>query len=124
MTRAKDWRKLYPHPNGLNDVLLDRLLQKCSDRLSLFVAPNLLDRDYDLPADSFESVIDTVRQTAPSIAIDLPHMWSSWSKMLLQTADEIVLTATPDLSSFRNAKNIVETIKVHRNNDAPPRFWS
>lgn len=107
-------------PERLDAVLLDRLLQKCTDRLSLFGAPNMLDRDYDLPPESFETVMDLVKTVAPTIAVDLPHVWSGWARMLLQTADEIVLTATPDLSSFRNAKNIVETIKTHRTNDAPP----
>ncbi len=35
-------------PERLDDVLLDRLLIKCGDRLSLFAAPALLDRDYDI----------------------------------------------------------------------------
>ncbi len=107
-------------PERLDDVLLDRLLQKCTDRLSLFAAPNVLERDYDMPAESFETVVDMLRNTAPCITVDMPHLWSGWSRLLLQTADEIVLTATPDLSSFRNAKNIVETIKAQRANDAPP----
>lgn len=107
-------------PERLDDVLLDRLLQKCTDRVSLFAAPNILERDYDLPADSFGTVIDIVLKAAPSVVIDLPHLWSKWSRQVLQTADEIVLTATPDLSSFRNAKNIVETLKASRVNDAPP----
>lgn len=107
-------------PERLDDVLLDRLLQKVTDRLSVFGAPNALERDYDLPAESFETVVDIVRSTAPSIVIDLPHVWSGWSRQLLQSADEIVLTATPDLASFRNAKNIAEIIKGHRTNDAPP----
>ncbi|MEM9989589.1 MAG: pilus assembly protein CpaE, partial [Pseudomonadota bacterium] len=107
-------------PDRLDDVLLDRLLQKHTDRLSLFSAPNMLDQDYDLPTESFDTVLEKVRGAAPCIAVDLPHVWSAWSKMMLQTADEIILTATPDLSSFRNAKNIIETIKVHRTNDSPP----
>lgn len=107
-------------PERLDDVLLDRLLQKCTDRLSIFAAPNVLDRDYDLPADSFGAVMDIVLNAAPSVVVDLPHIWSKWTRSVLQTADEIVLTATPDLSSFRNAKNIVETVKGARVNDPAP----
>jgi pilus assembly protein CpaE len=107
-------------PERLDDVLLDRLLQRCTDRLSLFAAPNMLDRDYDLPSDSFTEVMDIVRKAAPNIIIDLPHVWTAWSRNILQSADEIVITATPDLASFRNAKNLVETIKQARVNDNPP----
>lgn len=107
-------------PERLDDVLLDRLLQKCTDRLSLFSAPNMLDRDYNIPASSFEEVLDIVRKGAPNIVIDLPHVWTDWSRNILQTADEIVITATPDLASFRNVKNLLESIKASRVNDSAP----
>ncbi|GAB4525729.1 MAG: pilus assembly protein CpaE [Amphiplicatus sp.] len=107
-------------PERLDDVLLDRLLQKHTDRLSLFTAPNLLDRDYDLDDQAFEAVIDVVRGAAPTIVIDVPHMWTSWSKRVLQTADEIVITAAPDLASFRNTKNLVDVVSASRPNDSPP----
>ena len=107
-------------PERLDDVLLDRLLQKHTDRLSLFTAPNLLDRDYNLDDQAFETVVDVVRASAPTIIIDLPHIWTSWSKRLLQTADEIVITAAPDLASFRNTKNLVDVISGARPNDSAP----
>ncbi|MGF1544475.1 MAG: CpaE family protein [Parvularculaceae bacterium] len=109
-------------PERLDDVLLDRLLQKHTDRLSLFTAPNLLDRDYDLDEQAFETVIDVVRGSAPTIVIDVPHLWTNWAKRLLQTADEIVITATPDLAGFRNTKNLVDVISGARPNDAPPHL--
>jgi len=109
-------------PERLDDVLLERLLQKHTDHLSLFTAPNLLDRDYDIEDDSFETVIDVVRGAAPNIVIDLPHQWTPWSKKILQTADEIVITATPDFASFRNMKYLVEIIGSARPNDSRPYF--
>ncbi len=107
-------------PERLDDVLLERLLQKCTDRLSLFAAPNLLERDYKMDDDSIEAVLDIVRAAAPNIIIDLPHVWNSWSRKVLQSADEIVITATPDLASFRNVKNIVEALSTYRTNDGEP----
>ncbi len=109
-------------PERLDDVLLDRLLQKHTERLSLFTAPNLLDRDYDLDDQAFETVIDVVRAAAPTIVIDVPHIWTAWSRRILQTADEIVITSTPDLASFRNTKNLVDVISSARPNDTPPNL--
>ncbi|MEK7266364.1 MAG: hypothetical protein AAB227_09730 [Pseudomonadota bacterium] len=107
-------------PERLDDVLLDRLLQKHTDRLSLFTAPNLLDRDYDIDDQAFETVIDVVRAAAPTIIVDVPHIWTGWSKRILQTADQIIITATADLAAFRNTKNLVDIISGSRPNDAPP----
>ncbi len=107
-------------PERLDDVLLERLLQKCTDRLSLFTAPNMLDRDYDLPTESFEAVLDIVRTSAPNIIIDLPHVWTGWAQHVLRTADDIVVVATPDLASFRNTKALFESITQMRGNDQLP----
>ncbi|HUS38389.1 MAG TPA: hypothetical protein VMX74_03015, partial [Pirellulales bacterium] len=52
-------------PERLDDQLLDRLLTKCSEHLSIFAAPVVLDRDYDITADGCDMVIDIVRQNVP-----------------------------------------------------------
>ena len=37
-------------------------------------------------------------------------------------ADEIVITALPDLANLRNAKNLIDLLKQSRANDAAPRL--
>lgn len=109
-------------PERLDEVLLDRLLTKCSERLSIFAAPVVLDRDYDISADACDIVLDIVRQNVPFVAVDLPHVWTPWVKRVLLQADEIVITVVPDLANLRNAKNIIDLLKQNRTNDAPPRL--
>ena len=109
-------------PERLDEMLLDRLLTKCTERLSIFAAPVVLDRDFDISGDACDVVIDVVRQHVPFVAIDLPHTWSPWVKRVLLQADEIVITASPDLANLRNAKNIMDLVKASRNNDVPPRL--
>jgi pilus assembly protein CpaE len=109
-------------PERLDDVLLDRLLLKRGDHLSLFTAPAALEREYDAVPESYEAVIDAVRQTTPCVILDLPHGWTPWIKAALLAADDVVIVATPDLTSLRNAKNIIELVKGARPNDNPPRL--
>lgn len=109
-------------PERLDEVLLDRLLTKCSERLSIFAAPVVLDRDYEISADACDIVLDIVRQNVPFVAVDLPHTWTPWVKRVLLQADEIVVTAAPDLANLRNAKNLIDLLKLNRNNDGPPRL--
>jgi pilus assembly protein CpaE len=109
-------------PERLDDVLLDRLLLKRGDHLSLFTAPAALERDYDAVPESYEAVIDAVRQSTPCVILDLPHGWSPWIRATLLAADDVVIVATPDLTSLRNAKNIIELVKNARPNDNPPRL--
>jgi pilus assembly protein CpaE len=109
-------------PERLDEVLLDRLLTKCSEHLSIFAAPVVLDRDYDISADACDLVLDVVRQNVPIVAVDLPHTWTPWVKRILTTADEIVITAVPDLANLRNAKNLVDLLTQTRTNDRPPHL--
>ncbi len=107
-------------PDRLDEVLLDRLLSRCSDYLSLFAAPGTLDKPYDLDPDACESVLDVVRENVPWIAVDVPHLWTAWAKQVVLRADHVVITATPDLANLRNAKNLVDQLKGARPNDRPP----
>ena len=109
-------------PERLDDQLLDRLLTKCSEHLSIFAAPVVIDRDYDISPDACDLVLDVARQNVPFVAVDLPHGWSPWSKRVLLQADEVIITAVPDLANLRNAKNIVDLLQTSRKNDSKPHL--
>jgi pilus assembly protein CpaE len=107
-------------PERLDEMLLDRLLSRCSDHLSLFAAPSTLDRPYDIDPNSCDTVLDVVRENVPWIAVDVPHLWTAWAKQVVLRADHVVLTAEPDLANLRNAKNLVDQLKASRPNDRAP----
>jgi pilus assembly protein CpaE len=109
-------------PERLDTAVLDRLLSKCSDRLSLLAAPATLERVYDLGAEAFDAVFDTLRLTTPCIVLDIPHQWSGWAKRALVGADDILIVAEPDLPNLRNAKNMLTLLKSARPNDRPPLY--
>jgi pilus assembly protein CpaE len=109
-------------PDRLDPVLLDRMLTKCTDKLSLFSAPATLDIEFVEDAEAYEEVTSKVRAVAPFIIMDLPHLWSAWMKRCLINADDVIIVATPDLASLRNTKNIIDLLKSHRPNDKPPRI--
>jgi pilus assembly protein CpaE len=109
-------------PERLDDVLLDRLLLKAGEHLSLFTSPAMLDRNYDAETGAYEAVLDSVRQISPCVIVDVPHMWTPWVKQTLLSSDEIIIVAAPDLASLRNAKAMIELLKQGRPNDAPPRL--
>lgn len=106
----------------LDEVLLDRLLQKCDDHLSILSAPNLLERSYDPSDSAIELLIETAQSSVPFLVLDLPHIWTSWAKNVLAEADEIIVTATPDLANLRNAKNLIGVLKQARPHDPPPKL--
>lgn len=109
-------------PDRLDTVLMDRMMVRCTDRLSLFAAPATLDADYDISTEAFEEVTQKIRSAAPFVVLDLPHAWTPWKRKILLSSDDLVIVATPDLASLRNAKNMIDLVRRARPNDAPPRL--
>jgi len=56
------------------------------------------------------------------VVLDIPHVWTSWAKKTLLGADEIVITASPDLVGLRNTKNLLAILQQARPNDVPPKL--
>ena len=109
-------------PDRVDSTLIERLMSKLGNKLSLLNGPGSVERDMNIEAHSVETVLNIVRQAAPMIVVDVPNIWAPWVKYTLLNADEIVITATPELPSLRNAKNLVDLLKVGRPNDRQPRL--
>ena len=109
-------------PERLDEVFLDRLLTTCAQNLSLLAAPSLLDRAYDFDRTAFQPVLELLQRSAPVTVLDVPHVWSDWTRSVLSEADEVVITCTPDLANLRNAKNMLDALKNLRPNDKRPHL--
>lgn len=109
-------------PERVDSNFVDRLLSKCTDRLSLLAAPATLDRVYDFGAEAFDAILDSLRGSIPCVVLDIPHQWSGWTRRLLIAADDILVVAAPDLANLRNAKNIVDLLRAQRPNDRRPYY--
>ena len=109
-------------PDRLDTSFMERLLSKCTDRLSLLAAPATLEQVYDFGANAFDSIFDTLRMTTSCIVLDVPHQWSGWTKRALVGADDILIVAEPDLANLRNTKNMLNMLKASRPNDRAPLY--
>ena len=109
-------------PDRLDEVFLDRLLTKCSEHLSLLAAPSLLDRVYDFDRGAFQPLLELLQRSAPVAVLDVPHVWSDWTQTVLAEADEVVITAVPDLANLRNTKNLLDALRKLRPNDKVPHL--
>ncbi len=106
----------------VDDILLDRLLAKCAEHLSLLAAPSTLERTYDFEKRAFTQVLEVAQRGAPFVVADLPQQWTGWTKEVLANADEVVITAIPDLTNLRNTKNLIDKLIEIRPNDSKPKL--
>jgi pilus assembly protein CpaE len=105
-----------------DETMLDRLLAKCSEHLSMLAAPATLDRTYDLTGDALAPLFEVAQRSIPMIVVDVPHIWNEWTKRTLMMADEVVIVAAPELGSLRNAKNLLDQLTALRPNDKKPHL--
>jgi pilus assembly protein CpaE len=109
-------------PERVDAAYVDRLLSKCTDHLSILASPATLEREYDFNSDAFDPILDALRGTVPYIVLDLPHLWTAWSKRVLIAADDVLFVAAPDLANLRNVKNMYDFVRAARPNDRPPSY--
>ncbi len=109
-------------PDRVDGTLIERLMTKLGNKLSLLNGPGGIDKEFNIEAQSVETVLNVVRHSAPMIIVDVPNLWAPWVKHTLLNADDIVITATPELPSLRNAKNLVDMLKAGRPHDRQPRL--
>lgn len=107
-------------PDRLDETLLDRIMIRHTEKLSILPAAASLGSTSPTSSKSYETLVNGMRGLSPMTVLDMPHIWSDWSSEVLKGADEVVITATPDLANLRNAKNLIEFLKSARPNDPDP----
>lgn len=110
------------HPERLDEVLLERFMAKQDDHLFLLTSPGNLDSTNEIDPESLDVLLNLVRRTVSYVVLDVPYLWTVWSRHALTVSDEIVLTSNLDLASLRDTKALFETLTSKRANDAPMRF--
>ena len=107
-------------PDRLDETLLDRIMLRHTEKLSLLPAAASLNNAGMENAEAFQAIVEGIRKISPMSILDMPHYWTDWTSKVLIGADDVVITATPDLANLRNTKNLMEFLKAERPNDAPP----
>lgn len=107
-------------PARVDQLLLERLLVKLTDKLSLLGGPGGVDRDFAIEPHAIETVLTLLRASMPMVVLDIPSVWAPWVRFALLNADHVVLTAEPELASLRNTRALLDVLKAARPNDPPP----
>ena len=99
----------------------ERFAIRVGDRLAILPVTGVVDRISGIGEDALLAAIDGMRSAASITVIDLPHGLVGLQKATLIASDEIVLVATPELGSLRNARLFVDTLRPVRPNDPSPK---
>lgn len=104
----------------LDAAMLDKLMSKCSERLALLTSPCALDAGPDAAPDRAAQLVQLLGRNASTVVLDLPLGWGHATRALIAEADQLVITAEPDLANLRNTKTLIDAARALRDPDKPP----
>ncbi|MEG8098926.1 AAA family ATPase [Candidatus Liberibacter brunswickensis] len=108
------------YPQGkIDEEFLSKILVCYVENLSILTAPTTLNRTYDFDEKTIIQVINLLKKISPFTILDVPHIWNDWTRGILSSSDKVVITASLDLVSLRNSKNLIDVLKKIRPNNKP-----
>lgn len=110
------------HPERLDEVLMERCMVEYDDHLQILASPGDCRVHAALSLDSLDLLVELASRMAGLVVLDIPHLWADWTEHLLGIADEVVVTATPDFASLRDAKSILDVLAGRRGPGNPARL--
>ena len=110
------------HPERLDDVLMERCLIDYDERLRILASGGDCRAAPEVTLDAVELLLDLARRLAPVVVLDLPRLWTDWTRFCLDTADEVLITATPDFASARECKTLLDALTASRGGAAPAKL--
>lgn len=117
---SQDLADLLKTPDRIDEATIDKMMLKHGGHLNLLPNITSVEKSTEISVAAVSNLLQCLSQSVANSIIDLPHAWNDWVKATLVQSDQIVITATPDLASLRNTKNIIDFLKVSRVQDKDP----
>ncbi len=109
-------------PQRLDQILLQRFMVGGDDRLQILSTNGAIRLAAPPSLAAVEKLVDLSRQMADMVVLDFPHQWSPWLEDLLILSDEVALVAILDLANLRDAKYLLDLLRVKRGENRDPRL--
>ena len=104
----------------LDELLLERVMLRHGEQLSIIPAPIAATQNFKLTGQSIEQLLGLIGSMADYIILDLPHGTPDWQSTIFSKLDQVILMVYPDLANLRDAKKVFDQIDEHT--DMGPSF--
>jgi len=111
---------LIAEPDRVDPVFLRRQAFTYGEWLHVLPTPADLELATEPDPKILRRAIDPLREHARFIVLDVPQRWTHWVTALARMADDIVLVSSPELAGMRNARNLLDQLRLIRTHDQPP----
>lgn len=97
-------------PHRVDDLFLDRVMVKQSDKLMILGAEEPLEEDADFDPAALDAVLRNLRQRFHYVVMDLPRRPGILYRQILERAEIQIILSTPTLPALRDAMRISRLI--------------
>lgn len=98
------------NPHRVDDLFLDRVMVKKSDKLMILGAEEPLEEDVDFDPAALDAVLRNLRQRFHYVVMDLPRRPGILYRQVLERAEVQIILASPTLIALREAMRISRLI--------------
>lgn len=100
--------------NELDSAMLTRVVCEHGSGVHVLLAPPELDQVAHIDSTAIGMVLKKLLEHYSFVVVDTWSFLDEVTEMLLRLADEVLLTATPELPTLRNTKRLLEHIQRHQ----------
>ncbi len=101
-------RELFEHPDrGLDDLLVQKMLVKYQDNLSIISSPNELRLMPSIRPEVIEDMLHILRAKYKYVVVELPHVWTDWTAAVLKNSDQIMMVGQLWLRSLTHSTRML-----------------
>lgn len=97
--------------NDIDSAILSRVICEHDSGVSVVLSPPEFDQAAHIDGTAIGKVLDKLLERYAFVVVDTWSFLDEVTETLLRRADEVLLTATPELPTLRNAKRLVEHIQ-------------
>jgi pilus assembly protein CpaE len=110
--------EIIPHPERLDDHLLDVMLAQYSPTLSLLSARGKLGQYHDLDPSVVARLLDLVATRFANVVIDLPRAWQPWTETVLHGSSTFYVVTELTVPGLRAARRVVSELTERDEDEA------
>lgn len=96
---------------------IEKFVLPAADNLFVLGSGASLVRTMPVTPDLVDAALRRFRSNYSHTFVDLPHVWSEWTKTALVHADRVVIVSGTDIASLRNVKSIFQILSDARPGD-------
>lgn len=101
-------REVMEHPErGIDSTLLERMVVRYREQLSIIAAPNELRTLPAVPPELIRDMIGVLSTKFDVVVLDVPHLWTPWTSAAISSATHYLLVAQLWLRSVTHASRLL-----------------